>query len=228
MHRLSLLFVALVVGSTLAAPAPLPRVDDWTTGWDKPIDPLGDCSFGRKGDKLTITVPGKGHGLDVREGRLNAPRLLRDVEGDFIVQVRVSGDFGPHKGPNGDRRVGLLLLGGEADDVVRIQLAVSATVPPRRLCNFLAEISRKGGGPALRVGTYEGPAVGATAWLRLERRGGVGRMAFREHGKEWVQIRVPLEMKLPRKLKVGVVAEATGEGTFKVEFSELRLTSLKK
>ena len=41
----------------------------------------------------TITIPGKDHSLAVERGQMNAPRVLQEVEGDFIVQVKVSADF---------------------------------------------------------------------------------------------------------------------------------------
>src|ERR1700722_16379001 len=120
MNRIAaLLLGALLATLASAAPAPLPRADDWVSGWDKPV---GGCRFDRKGDKLTITVPGKGHALDVRGGRLGAPHILRDVEGDFVVEVRVGGTFKPTRGASGGRRAGILLRGGEGDPVVTVEL----------------------------------------------------------------------------------------------------------
>lgn len=90
---LRLLFVAfpLLVGvAVTAAPAPVykpkPPVVPWVTGWDMPVDPLGDCQFAKAGDKLTITVPGAAE-------RTTAPHMLREIEGDFDVTVRVTGSF---------------------------------------------------------------------------------------------------------------------------------------
>ena len=77
---------SLLAGGLLGAPAPFHReTGAWYNGWDRPLDAVGGCKFDRHGDKLTITVPGKPHALNVREGRLDAPHLLRNVEGDFDV-----------------------------------------------------------------------------------------------------------------------------------------------
>ena len=38
-------------------------------------------------------MPGTDHALCVEQNRMNAPRVLRPIEGDFIAQVRVAGDF---------------------------------------------------------------------------------------------------------------------------------------
>src|SRR5690242_14159504 len=91
-----LLMCVLVAGVALATPAPPER--PWVTGWDKPVDPKKDCRFERREERLTITVPGEGHELSV-QGDLNAPRLLRDVEGDFAAEVRISADKWVVEGP---------------------------------------------------------------------------------------------------------------------------------
>ncbi|MFO0845376.1 MAG: hypothetical protein U0797_23835 [Gemmataceae bacterium] len=103
--------VLLCCCSLLAVTAAPPPPVMWVTGWDRPVNPHGYCRFDRAGSKLTITVPGDGHELDVRNDRLNAPRLLKDVEGDFAAQVRVTGDF-TRAGLTGSwafRRTGLLV-----------------------------------------------------------------------------------------------------------------------
>ena len=120
MHRPAALLLCALAGGLAAAPAPISRpskeTGPWFDGWDRPVDPLGDCKFARKGDRLTITVPGKGHQLDIVQGGLNAPRLLREVEGDFLVQVRVRGDYRPADldKPGMLRQAGLVLLGSRS------------------------------------------------------------------------------------------------------------------
>src|SRR4051794_37371747 len=96
MRPLFSLLAALLASATLAAPLPPPRPapGPWVRDWDKPTDPKGDCRFERDRGQLTITVPGEGHDLDpVDDVALDAPRLLRPVEGDFAVEVRVGGAF---------------------------------------------------------------------------------------------------------------------------------------
>jgi len=58
-----------------------------------PVDPLKDCKFTVDGSKLTITA-GKGdHDLAVEAKILDAPLVLKEIEGDFSMVVKVSGDF---------------------------------------------------------------------------------------------------------------------------------------
>src|SRR5262249_28126420 len=63
-------------------------------GWGTAIGPDGDRAFTAARHRLTIAVPGTEHNLIVEQrGPMNAPRVLHEVEGDFVLQVRVSGDF---------------------------------------------------------------------------------------------------------------------------------------
>jgi hypothetical protein len=189
------------------------------------VDPLGDCRFHRKGERLTITVPGQGHALDQDGVRHNAPRLLRDVEGDFVAQVRVAGNFEPAV-EEGARRAGFILVDGTGlVTAVRYggndtPLAGDVIIPPLRV-QLLH--------PKSWVPQYShaaGPSVDKPAYLRLERRGNLLVMTFSEDGKKWSPWESRPNCKFPRKVKVGVVAEATAPGTFKATFDHFKLTPL--
>jgi regulation of enolase protein 1 (concanavalin A-like superfamily) len=214
MHRIAILLLCtlLAVAGGLAAPAPLPR-SPWATGWEKPVDPVGDCRFDRKGDKLTITVPGDGHALEEH----TAPCLLREVVGDFLVEVRVGGNFRPKdpKGYGGWRQAGLLLAGKLKFTAGQFayDLSDSGKIPLVWLPRFTIVDKRH-------------PAGHLPVWLRLERRGNVVRLAFAPDGKTWQALQDPLRIDLPPRVKVGVVAEARAEATFTAVFDKFKLTSL--
>jgi hypothetical protein len=87
-RSLSVLAVVLLACASWAAPAPVPFV----TGWGYPVNPDSDCKIRRSNYALTIEMPGGDHDFDPLRKRLNAPRLLRDMEGDFEIQVRVQMD----------------------------------------------------------------------------------------------------------------------------------------
>ena len=114
----SILSVAYFLCACIALAAPAPSNVPWVTGWDKPVDPDKDCKFIRDKGTLTIEVPGKDHDLGIERGLMNSPRLLRDVEGDFVAQVRVSGTFKPSQNSTSNERLpfvgaGLLLMADE-------------------------------------------------------------------------------------------------------------------
>lgn len=81
----------LLACAALAAPAPQPLLP----GWGKPIDPDKDCKFRRGKDSLTIEMPGGDHDYDTARKRLNAPRFVREFEGDFEIQLRIRIDSIP-------------------------------------------------------------------------------------------------------------------------------------
>src|SRR5262249_54041652 len=76
-------------------------------GWGTVVDPDGDCNVKGEGSKLTITVPGTLHDLFPRQAdpkkRNNAPRVVQEIKGDFMVTVKVSADWKP-----GDRLRGAI------------------------------------------------------------------------------------------------------------------------
>src|SRR2546430_2558343 len=63
-------------------------------GWGKITDADGDCTVKARKGMVTIKVPGGTHDLNRAIG-MNGPRVLKEVEGDFTDQVKVTGDFDP-------------------------------------------------------------------------------------------------------------------------------------
>src|SRR4051812_18412855 len=61
-------------------------------GWGEVVDPAGDCRISVDKDTLRIAVPGTKHDLNPDAGDMNAPQVLRAIEGDFIAQIKVSGN----------------------------------------------------------------------------------------------------------------------------------------
>jgi regulation of enolase protein 1 (concanavalin A-like superfamily) len=201
----------------MAAPAPLPRAGTWVTGWDKPV---GEGRFVPEGDKLGIIVLGSDDAREVWRGRLGAPRLLRDVEGDFAVQVRVRGNFqvDPQRAFH-FRRAGILLTDGK--EFVRVELAES---PLGALFHISTGLLGKTTTARVFADNLPTPEPGH---LSLERRGDTLVLKASKDGKRWEPLGDPLRRKLPRRVKVGVVADATTPGPFKPVFDQFKLTPLK-
>ena len=63
--------------------------------WGDVIDPDGDCKVVLENGGMKLEVSGSLHDMNAEIGKLNALRVVQDVEGDFVVQVRVRGEFGP-------------------------------------------------------------------------------------------------------------------------------------
>jgi hypothetical protein len=176
--------------SVFAAPAPEP----FKTNWDRPVDPDRDCKFVFRGGTLTIELPRGDHELAPKRNRFNAPRLLRDVEGDFVMQVRVCASFQPSDNPSVD---------GEDPRVA----AGLVLIPADKNCIRLeyAAYRRKGEhscGPAFQMkgeqiwnmyqdglGMSWKPPIGKrneeSIYLRLERRGRTIYHLFSPDGEKW-------------------------------------------
>ena len=221
---LGLLPCALLVAvAAMAAPAPIYRAKPftlWVTGWNRPVDALGDCRFDKEDDKLTITVPGAGHGFPGQVERLSAPHLLRDVEGDFSVEVRVGGRF-EHKNPqNGQLRRGAGLLLSDGDKLVRFGRVVDEN-NVMVLGVFCPPMSGSTGDPS----TVQNPT-----YLRIERRNNVLTLKHSTDRQKWTN---PFEghpawnVPFAKKIQVGVFAESMAPGSFAPAFDQFVLTPSK-
>ena len=77
--------------------------------------------------KLTIAVPGTLHDLGAEVGKLNAPAVLGDVNGDFVATVKVGGKIEPRgecTRPGGFPYQGAgLLLWNDPGNYVRLERA---------------------------------------------------------------------------------------------------------
>src|SRR5262249_44076954 len=63
--------------------------EDWLAHWGTVVDPDGDCRFSASRTILKVKVPGQAHVFAGGE-RTNAPRVVREVRGDFMVQVKTA------------------------------------------------------------------------------------------------------------------------------------------
>ena len=88
-HQLRLCVLAACL-LPAAAPGGQQKTEE-IKGWGTVVDPDGDCKFTEAKGKLTITVPRTHHDLTytAQTTKLNAPRVLQKVRGDFQLDVKV-------------------------------------------------------------------------------------------------------------------------------------------
>jgi regulation of enolase protein 1 (concanavalin A-like superfamily) len=165
------------------------------------IDPDGDCRVMDDEGKFEITIPGGYHDLDPSLKTINGPRALRDVEGDFLVQVRLANFDVPEKATALKnkptfRGAGLLVW---QDDKNFVTLFRAATNSNRHL--FASTTAFKDG---VRVFSGTGKDLALPeAWLRLERREGKLLASVSDDGEEWT----PMKLNAPdfaKKVRVGI------------------------
>jgi RNA polymerase sigma factor (sigma-70 family) len=202
----------------------LPRTVGPAPTWGTAIDPDGDCKIRVEKERLAIVLPDSDHALCVERGRMNAPRVLCDVEGDFIAQARVDGP-GPDGAEGGvkDYRpfhgAGLLLWVDE-NNYVRLERA-RLVYEGRNLVYANFELSQDG--ELARTGDAgEMPLPDGAIFLRLERHDGAVLAATSPDGVRWTSFD-PLDVKPAPQVRVGIVAEQNISEGPTPEFSDFKL-----
>jgi len=219
--------VVLCIGTALAE-------DDKTKireikGWGVVTDPNGDCTVKEDKGKLTIMVPGKFHDLHP-DRAMNAPRVLREVEGDFTATVKVTCALTPGMaaipGRTSGYFAGLLLWAGDKQYLRLERNAMRAGGD--RFVSFtpLFEYWKDGRmQPTRRVGPPFAFKADAT-WFKFERRDGKVTAHVSHDGKDWA-VASEANTELPRKVHIGVAALNTSDTPFLVEFGELKVEAAK-
>ena len=226
---LSMLMVTLLVqpwcGAAVLGDDTKPVVID---GWGSVTDPDGDCAI--KGDKakLTITVPGAAHDLHPTRA-MNAPRVLREVDGDFSVTVKVACPLTPGKkvlgkGATAGVYAGLLVWAGEKD---YLRLERNARWQPGesgKLVNFSPGFEYWKGGKQVFFNPKYTPDFfkADLTWLRLERKGAKVTAHHGLDGKAWTAFK-ELETALPNNLQIGMFVINTSDTPITAEFTDFKV-----
>lgn len=238
MIRLLCVLAALSLFSTAwAAPAPQP----FDSGWDKPLDPSRDCKIRRNNGVLTIELPGREHAYDPTFESYNAPRLLRDIDGDFTMQVRVritpcAADQLERKDCISFTSAGFLVIPPEGSAFTCVSLEYR--IPGQGLDvdsyrvnfhRFVRSAYNGGSGYSKDFGQWPFKVKQPEhVYLRLERRNNEFIHSISSDGKSWVSGDISQFSRIPPKLKVGLAAYETEAKPSKVRFDQFRLLRGKK
>jgi regulation of enolase protein 1 (concanavalin A-like superfamily) len=220
-------FLRSVVGPLVAAwrlgPKGQERPTGVVPGVGDAFDPRGDCSIKGDGKLLTIGVPGSLHDLCVERAQVDAPRVLREVQGDFVAEVTVAGAIAPggaaitnyalpHHGAG-------LLIWSDRDHYIRLERA--AILRDNNVFHYVNFEQRQAADLASSFG--QGTPDGLLT-LRLERRGSRISASYRVEGVDWV--RLSREMSIGRwgpTLMVGVVAVDVSGAPLTAELQDFRV-----
>jgi regulation of enolase protein 1 (concanavalin A-like superfamily) len=225
MSRTWTMFLALsyVVWPALAAEGP--PAYHTLLGWGQVIDPEGDCSFRLEKDQVVIAIPGKDHALAVERGQMNAPRILQELTGDFVAQVRVGGLFGPPaesvvEGRRAFQGAGLLLC---QDDNNYLRLERAVLVADGQAFHYASFEIRKDGKCLRFASASDLPLSDRDTLLRLERRDKKIVAAVSQDGAKWNSLE-PIADDWPSKLQIGVGAGHNTGVPFAPSFSQFKLS----
>jgi hypothetical protein len=163
---------------------------------------------------------------------MNAPRVLREVEGNFTATVKVTCALTPGKGvtvgaSSAGYYAGLLLWAGEKEYV---RLERNARWPRgggNKLVSFTPGFEYWKDGVQKERSPGDGPAdffKGESTWFQLERKGAKVTARLSHDGKEWT-VAQEVDAELPKKVRIGVAAINTSDTPFTVEFREFKVAA---
>lgn len=198
-------------------------------GWGDVINPDGDCVLNATNGKLTIALPGTDHVLRPERHKMNAPRVMQEVTGEFDLQVKVSGDFAlnaksvvPGRSPYQD--AGLLVW---LDDKNNLKLSrARITVQGRTGDYFNLEFRHEG-----QVGEIPFPREAwqvlrsKTVYLRLQIHSDATTASVSADGNKWFSTTLPGGGR-PEKIQAGVLAENNTASPLNMEFEEFALSKV--
>jgi regulation of enolase protein 1 (concanavalin A-like superfamily) len=215
---------SLAIGEAKARAAGTPEPEPTgkeLAGWGLAIDKDKDCQFRPEEKTLALEVPGTLHDLNPDSGVLNAPRVMRPVEGDFLATVKVTGDFKPggkSTNPKGVPYNGAgILIWSDSDNYIRLERG--ALLRGGKVSTLVAFEEREGG---YRGAVHNEGSQGGTCYLRLERKGSRILGGISSDGTSWKQLK-PIDTVWPAKLKVGLAAVSSSSEPFTVKFEEFDL-----
>ncbi len=196
-------------------------------GWGEWTDPDGDCRFRENGGTLALQVPGGNHDFGpLPKYRINGPRVLQKIEGDFSVEVRVSGVIAPDKNPNPlDKttlfRAGTLLIWQDSNNFVRLDRA--GMVKDGKVSHFAYYHVFKDG---KRVYQHGPNIEDKVTVLKIQRTGKTIHASVHQ-GKS--SLKLPEQtVDFPALVQVGVGAINTSQQALEVEFDDFKLTRTQK
>ena len=209
-----------------------PNTAQGIPGWGEVTDPDGDCVVKADGGIITITVPGTVHTLSNFDTKKSAPRVMREVVGDFTVQVKVTGQFDPGgeaaegvaaRGRSSYNGAGILLW-DSGNNYIRLERNAWVLDGGRRHSySPLFEYWKDNKNTTPSAGRQKSFFKGECTYLRMTRHGDNIRAAVSNDGVEWIETD-SITTQFPNKVKVGVAALNSSKKPFTVEFSEFKLT----
>ena len=196
-------------------------------------EPVKDCKVKKDASSLTIEVPAGVRVLSPQLDAHNAPMMLTEVEGDFIAQVRVTGNMIPGTTPPKLRGKDILpgtfqgaglLLFLDSRNYLRVERSVAADRgKPALKSQALIEIIK--GGKAI---TSLYPTIpDGPLYIRIQRIGGAVTCLFGPNKQLWISLR-KLAIAFPSKVKIGLIACNISKVPLTAQFEEFVLITEQK
>lgn len=175
------------------------------------LDPDGDCKVTFL-PKVTISVPGTNHdlALEPKYTKQNAPRVVDEIKGDFVLTARVEKFPTPKPNSSSNGRLSAvsagLLLWQDEKNYIRFERAAEGNAASH---SVLIERHLKGAERSSMTHDIQD----VDTFLRLTRVGDKFTFEVRDNGQDWTTLKSE-ELKLPEKLKLGIAAINTTSSEF--------------
>jgi regulation of enolase protein 1 (concanavalin A-like superfamily) len=217
-------FASFIVGTKRTKdfrPKPEPTGELLGT-WGTLIDPDHDCMVKVKGETLEVGIPNTHHDLNADNDKLNAPRILREVNGDFTIAVKVGGDFKPSAVSTNPKAVpyigGGIVVWQDSNNYIFLG---RAGINRRGRVNEFAAFEEREWGTrgALNNRGIEPGGV----FLRIERRGNRILGSTSKNGESWTRLD-PMETSYPSTIKVGLYAINGCNEPATIEFQDFKFS----
>lgn len=188
------------------------------------VDPMRDCRTRVEEDgALSIIVPNQPHIYDPDAKIVSAPRALVEVDGDFMAEVKVSGEIKPGTKPVAKaaftfQGAGLVLWQDEGN-YVRFERTSLYSVQTGPLNQLLVENCKEGRmGQRVFITTKPQPLL-----LRMARKGTLLTCTYSYDGKTWLPAK-KWEPGMSARVNVGISASNLSPRSFTARFEDLRIT----
>jgi regulation of enolase protein 1 (concanavalin A-like superfamily) len=222
MSRISLLAALSLTAGLVFNPAMADETKpQMIKGWGTVVDPDGDCKVSEENGKLTIAVPKTYHDLTHFEGqtKLNAPRILQKVKGDFCIQVKVNVFPLPAEDTSSSGKFSFvsagLIVWHDTNNFIRIERAAESGRPFVWIEHFE---NGKATTQKLEV------IADNTTYLRFTKSGTKLTYETSQDGSTWQQIEAEDAM-LTESVDVGVLAINTTTRNFAPQLEGLIVTA---
>jgi regulation of enolase protein 1 (concanavalin A-like superfamily) len=190
-------------------------------GWGRAIDPDRDCKIAANGPSLVIDVPPIAHDLHAESNRMNAPRVLQDVEGDFSIQVKVCGVVRPTSPGTVPGHLsfqaGGLLLWSDQNNYTRFERAGM-----NRNGQIVSQASMEARASGRQTMNVAADAPEQDIYLRLERNGNQLTGSYSVDGNKWIFL-APLTANYPPKVRIGVAVINAAQQPLSLRFDDLQI-----
>jgi regulation of enolase protein 1 (concanavalin A-like superfamily) len=227
------LLVALLV-PVVALAAPVPKAaggKKLSETFGEQVNPDSTCKYEPAGkDGLRIVVPTTHPIEEVDHGKTVRPHMIRKVEGDFVLTVRIQHTYKPEAGKAEAAKQKTMVAAGigfiDADDA-RNTFSVchmNTKSGDKWTTSQLMQIMHRGGGSGSGSGGQ--PAAGKPAYLRVTRKGEEVKSEFSGDGKKWQNFSTMKMNTLGPAVNIGPVACQSTDAEYSAEFTEYDIKPL--